>query len=69
MTMRDWYQKHGIDMHEARRLERALCTLADFEGQIKSVLRDEIGDGASDHDHAHVCAALRHLVDGWEGGR
>jgi hypothetical protein len=49
--------------NDLRRLEHALCTLADYEGLLKRTLR-EVGDGASDYDHMHVCAALRRLVDG-----
>ena len=58
-----WLRTHGLTPADARRLYRALCTLADFEGTIKRVLC-EMGDGASDYDHMHVCAALRYLVDG-----
>jgi hypothetical protein len=49
-----------------RRLEAALCTLADYESELTDAL-SEVGDGASAHDLGHVCAALRLLVDGEEG--
>ena len=59
----EWLRTHGLTLADARHLYRALCTLADCEGPIKRALR-EVGDGASDYDHMHVCAALRYLVDG-----
>jgi hypothetical protein len=57
-------KKLGITAKDRDRLERCLCTLADFEGLIKDTLRNEVRDGASAYDHAHVCAALRRIVDG-----
>lgn len=54
--------KYGVTRREALRLERALCTLADFEFPVKEAL-SEIS-GGSDWDHSRVCDAIRLIVDG-----
>jgi len=57
-------KKYGLGPHDVIRLERALCALGDYDGPIKDAL-SEIGFGSTGYsDHAHVCAALRRLVDG-----
>ena len=61
---REWYRKHLIDARSAARLERALRTLADYETEVKFALLATHGE---EKPHANVCAALRYLVDGWEG--
>lgn len=55
-----------VKAKDRKKLERALCTLADYEGEIKEALRD-LGQGGSDWDLHRVCDALRLLVDGEEG--
>jgi hypothetical protein len=55
-------KRYGLEPRDLIRIERALCTLGDYEGPVKTAL-SEIGLGASGYqDHAHVCAALRRLV-------
>jgi hypothetical protein len=42
-----------------RAIEKCLCTLADYEGEVKDKLREM---GGSDWDHHRVCEALRKLL-------
>ncbi len=56
-------KKYGLGPHDVIRLERALCTLGDYEGPIKKALAECHG-GGGERDHSNVCAALRRLVDG-----
>jgi len=53
--------KYDVGRREARRLESALCTLADFEGSVKKAL---VELGHSDHALHDMCDALRLIVDG-----
>jgi len=55
--------KQRVTARDRQRLERALCTLADYESLIKQALIDAVRDGANEHDLRHVCAALRAIVD------
>jgi hypothetical protein len=57
----EWLKERGLNGRDARRLFAALCALADYEGQVKDALGEA---GHSENDHAHVCDALRFLVDG-----
>lgn len=59
----EWLKEHGLTARDAQRLFGALATLADYEGPIKDAL--DAGGNYRD-DHAHVCHALRYLVDGEE---
>jgi hypothetical protein len=61
-TERARLSKYGLEPRDKQRLERALCTLADYEGPLKQVLCGEIG--GHENDHARVCGALRWIVDG-----
>jgi hypothetical protein len=54
-------KKYGLEPHDVIRLERALCTLGDYEGPIKKALA-EIHGGRIEQDHANVCYALRRLI-------
>ena len=56
----EWYAKFGIDSRQARRLEHALCALADNEGPVGDALSDRGLSRQAVHD---VCDAIRHLVD------
>ena len=63
MTKKEARAKYGVSGKDAKRLERALCTLADFEGPVKDALTDDaVNDGA----HRDVCAAIRKIIDGDE---
>lgn len=53
--------KFNVDRRDAARLERALCTLADFEGSVKKALSEV---GHSDHGLHDVCDAIRLIIDG-----
>lgn len=61
---RAWVKSLGLDGKDAKRIERALCTLADYEGPIKQAGRT----GNFAHAHADVCAALRKIADAWVFG-
>lgn len=63
MTKIEARKKYGVTGKDARRLERALCTLADFEGVVKDALTD---GGIGDHAVGEVCAAIRKIIDGDE---
>lgn len=65
MQRAKWLKQYGLTPADARRLERALCTLADFEGTVKRALADS-GARNGDWAHVNVCKALRHVVDGHE---
>ena len=54
-------KRYGLGPHDIIRLERALCTLGDYEGPIKKAMAEGRG-GGGERDHANVCAALRRLV-------
>jgi hypothetical protein len=54
-------KEYGVSRRDAARLERALCTLADFEGPIKQALT---AGGGTDLSLGDVCDALRRIVDG-----
>ncbi len=56
-------KKYGLEPCDLIRLERALCTIADYEGPIKKALAEGHG-GGGERDHSNVCDALRRLVDG-----
>lgn len=49
-----------IKAKDRQKLERALCTLVDYEGEVKEALRESRG---SDTDFHNICDALRRLVD------
>jgi hypothetical protein len=55
-----WYAKFGVGAADARRLERALCTLADFESPIKLAMAEK---GARDWGLHDVCDGIRHIID------
>ena len=54
-------QKLCISAKDRDRLERAMCTLIDFEGSIKDAMLDCHLNSNAFHD---VCQGLRHIVDG-----
>ena len=56
-------KKYGLGPHDVIRIERALCTLGDYEGPIKKAM-SECRPTSSGLDYTNVCAALRRLVDG-----
>lgn len=60
-ALKERMKKYGITGKERLRLERALNTLADFEGQVKHALRETTAGG--ERSHTDVCHALRELVD------
>lgn len=63
MTKAEARKRYGIDGNGAKRLERALCTLVDFEGAVKEALTD---GGISDHAVGDICGAIRKIIDGEE---
>lgn len=63
MTKTEARKKYGVDAEDAKRLECALCTLADFDGPVQGALLD---NGSSDHSVGEVCAAIRKIIGGDE---
>jgi hypothetical protein len=64
---RVWVRSLGLSGADAMRIERALCTLADFEGPIKAA-GSKLGRGNFAHAHADVCSVLRAIADAWRFG-
>lgn len=54
-------EKLGITTKDRDRLERALCTLVDFEGVIKDAM---LYCYLNPHGFHDVCQGLRRVVDG-----
>lgn len=62
---RAWVKSLGLSGRDALRIERALCTLADYEGAIITVGG---GGGNFTNAHAYVCEVLRKIADAWQFG-
>lgn len=58
---KEYLAKYNLGKRDARKLELALCAIADFEGSVKKAL---IELGHSDHVLHDMCDALRLIVDG-----
>ena len=60
---REALAKYGLNGNDAQRLERALCTLADYEGPVRQALSERALDPRA---VSEVCAAIRRILDGVE---
>lgn len=58
-----WYAARGVTAREARQLERALGALADNDNAVRAALTAK---GIPQNACEDVCAAIRHIIDGWE---
>lgn len=53
----------GLNGRDVRRIERAFCTLADFEGPVTEAMG---GGGNNEWAFHAVVNAMRTIADGWE---
>ena len=60
---REQIKAMGLKAKDVRRIERAYCVLADFEGEIIEAMG---GGGNHSHAFSDVCNGLRKIADGWE---